>query len=75
MTIQYIPALSRKCISGYIFWPSSARHYISENHNFKTVFFRSFQRSVAGHASPETTMLYDHSDDDVSLDEIERIVL
>jgi hypothetical protein len=30
---------------------------------------------MAGHASPETTMLYDHSDDDVSLDEIERIVL
>jgi len=30
-------------------------------------------QKMAGHADPRTTKLYDRSDDDVSLDEIERI--
>lgn len=28
-------------------------------------------QKIAGHASPRTTAVYDHSDDEVSLDEIE----
>lgn len=30
---------------------------------------------IAGHESPETTKLYDRRSDQISLDEIERIVL
>ena len=54
------------------------------NHTFRGTGITAFRKNggrldvaqkMAGHASPETTMLYDHSDDEVSLDEIERIVL
>lgn len=31
-------------------------------------------QKIAGHASLRTTAIYDHSDDEASLDEIERIV-
>lgn len=32
-------------------------------------------QAIAGHESPRTTMLYDRSDDEVSLDEVERILI
>lgn len=54
------------------------------NHTFRatgiTVYRRnggSIERAqaLAGHESPRTTMLYDRSDDEVSLDEVERILI
>ena len=32
-------------------------------------------QQIANHSSPRTTKLYDHSDDDITLKEIERISL
>lgn len=32
-------------------------------------------QQIANHSSPKTTKLYDHSDDDITLEEIERISL
>jgi integrase/recombinase XerD len=54
------------------------------NHSFRGTGITTYRKNggslevaqrMAAHASPETTMLYDHSDDEISLDEIERIVL
>jgi len=32
-------------------------------------------QTMADHASPRTTMLYDHSGDEITLDEVERIAI
>lgn len=54
------------------------------NHSFRATGITEFRRNggslemaqlMADHASPRTTMLYDRSDDQVSLDEVERIVI
>jgi integrase/recombinase XerD len=54
----------------------------TSNHSFRatgiTVFLKNGgtleqAQQIAAHASPKTTMLYDRSGDDISLDEIERV--
>lgn len=54
------------------------------NHTFRGTGITNYLRNggkievaaqIAGHESIETTQLYDHTDDDISLDEIERIVI
>ena len=32
-------------------------------------------QTIAGHGSPRTTKLYDRTSDEISLDEIERIII
>lgn len=54
------------------------------NHSFRatgiTAYLESggtleFAQRMAGHANPRTTQLYDRTDDAVTLDEVERIIL
>jgi integrase len=54
------------------------------NHSFRATGITTYLKNggrveiaqqLAGHESPRTTGLYDRRDDEVSLDEIERIVI
>ena len=54
------------------------------NHTFRGTGITTFMecggtleraQQIAGHESPKTTKLYDRSNDDITLDEIERIAI
>jgi integrase/recombinase XerD len=54
------------------------------NHTFRATGITAFRKNggtiehaqqIANHASPQTTRLYDRSSDDITLDEVERIVI
>ncbi len=54
------------------------------NHTFRATGITVFRQNggtveeaqhIANHASPKTTMLYDRSRDQITLDEVERIII
>ena len=54
------------------------------NHSFRATGITVFRKNggtlenaqrIAGHASPQTTKIYDRSSDEITLDEIERILI
>jgi len=54
------------------------------NHTFRATGITAFRKNggsvehaqqIANHASPQTTRLYDRSSDEITLDEVERILI
>ena len=53
------------------FWDSSHSIYVNARH--RDVHYSLIAQQIAAHESSRTTGLYDRRDDDVNLDEVERI--